>query len=88
MTADIHHGQPVINFGAEINNANMIVILLHGRGSNAEAMLPIAEALSVEGARFTIPQAALNRWYLKLPLDHSRQMNPIYHRLWQTLIHY
>lgn len=63
MTADIHHGQPVINFGAEINNANLIVILLHGRGSNAEAMLPIAEFLSVEGARFTIPQAALNRWY-------------------------
>jgi predicted esterase len=26
-------------------------------------MLPIAEALRVEGARFTIPQAALNRWY-------------------------
>ena len=63
MTADIHHGQPVINFGAEINNANLIVILLHGRGSSAEAMLPIAEFLSVEGARFTIPQAALNRWY-------------------------
>jgi predicted esterase len=63
MTADIHHGQPVINFGAEINNANLIVILLHGRGSSAETMLPIAEALSVEGARFTIPQAALNRWY-------------------------
>lgn len=61
MTADIHHGQPVINFGAEINNANLIVILLHGRGSSAEAMLPIAEFLSVEGARFTIPQAALNR---------------------------
>jgi predicted esterase len=63
MTADIHHGQPVINFGAEINNANLIVILLHGRGNSAEAMLPIAEALRVEGARFTIPQAALNRWY-------------------------
>ena len=62
MTADIHHGQPVINFGAEINDANLIVILLHGRGSSAEAMIPIAEALSVEGARFTIPQAALNRW--------------------------
>ena len=63
MTTDIHHGQPVINFGDEINDANLIVILLHGRGSSAEAMIPIAEALSVEGARFTIPQAALNRWY-------------------------
>ena len=63
MPTNIHHGQPVINFGAENNNANLIVILLHGRGSSADAMLPIAEALSVEGVRFIIPQAALNRWY-------------------------
>jgi predicted esterase len=63
MTEDIHHGQPVIDSGAEIKDANLIVMLLHGRGSSAEAMLPIAELLSVNGARFRIPQAALNRWY-------------------------
>jgi predicted esterase len=63
MTADIHRGQPVINIGAENNNANLNVILLHGRGSTAQAMLPVAEALSLEGVRFIIPQAALNRWY-------------------------
>ena len=63
ISADIHQGQPVISFGAEIDAAKMIVILLHGRGSNAEAMLPIADALNLEGVRFLIPQAALNRWY-------------------------
>ena len=63
MPADIHQGQPVIRFGADINAAKMIVILLHGRGSDAESMLPIAEALNLEGVRFFIPQAALNRWY-------------------------
>lgn len=63
MTADIHRGQPVINFGSENNHVNLNVILLHGRGSSAQAMLPVAEALSLEGVRFIIPQAALNRWY-------------------------
>ena len=63
MTENIHQGQPVINYGAEINNADLITILLHGRGSTAEAMLPIADALNMEGVRFVIPQAALNRWY-------------------------
>lgn len=63
MTADIHRGQPVISFGAENNNTNLNVILLHGRGSSARAMQPVAEALSLEGVRFITPQAALNRWY-------------------------
>jgi predicted esterase len=63
MSANIHQGQPMINYGAEINDANLITILLHGRGSTAEAMLPIADALNKEGVRFVIPQAALNRWY-------------------------
>lgn len=63
MTADIHLGQPVISFGAENNHANLNVILLHGCGSSARAMQPVAEALSLEGVRFITPQAALNRWY-------------------------
>jgi predicted esterase len=63
MTSDIHQGQPVITIGAEDNNTNLVVILLHGRGSTAEAMLTIADALSMRGIGFRIPQAALNRWY-------------------------
>ena len=60
---DIHKGQPIITIGPENDRANLNVILLHGRGSNAEAMVPIAEELSMEGVRFIIPQAGLNRWY-------------------------
>jgi len=48
---------------AELEDAELIVILLHGRGATAEAMMPIAEALHMEGVSFLIPQAALNRWY-------------------------
>lgn len=63
MSENIHQGQPVINYGTEINDAKLITILIHGRGSRAEAMLPIADALNTDGVRFVIPQAAMNRWY-------------------------
>ncbi len=63
MATNIHHRQPVINMSAELEDAELIVILLHGRGATAEAMMPIAEALHMEGVSFLIPQAALNRWY-------------------------
>ncbi len=60
---DIHKGQPTITVGPDNDRANLIVILLHGRGSSAEAMVPIADSLSMEAVRFIIPQAGLNRWY-------------------------
>jgi predicted esterase len=63
MTVDIHHRQPIITFGADEENATLAVILLHGRGSSAQAILPLAESLSMEGIHFKVPQAALNRWY-------------------------
>jgi predicted esterase len=69
---DIHKGQPTITVGLENDRANLIVILLHGRGSSAEAMVPIADSLSMEGVRIIIPQAGLNRWYPQTafgPLD-------------------
>jgi predicted esterase len=63
MAVNIHQGQPVINFGVELENAELVVILLHGRGATAESMLPIARELQMDGVSFLVPQAALNRWY-------------------------
>ena len=60
---DIHLGQPIVTTGAEARGARLVVIMLHGRGSSAESMLPLAESLRMPGIRFVIPQAALNRWY-------------------------
>ena len=45
MTVNIHLNQPVKHHGVELDEADLIVILLHGRGSNAKSMMPIAEAL-------------------------------------------
>ena len=63
MIATIHQGLPVLAYGDKSELARALVILLHGRGATAESMLPIAELLYTEKARFIIPQAALNRWY-------------------------
>jgi predicted esterase len=63
MTDNIHQGQPVLQFGAALENAQLVVILLHGRGATAESMIPVAEALQLDGVSFLAPQAALNRWY-------------------------
>jgi predicted esterase len=41
----------------------LTVILLHGRGATAESMMPLAQALHMDGIGFLIPQAAQNRWY-------------------------
>jgi predicted esterase len=63
MTENIHQGKPIINFGADIEDAELVVILLHGRGATAESILPIARELQMDGVNFQVPQAALNRWY-------------------------
>jgi len=63
MKTDIHQGQENLSYGAGISDAKILVILLHGRGANAESMLPLAEVLDIGSVRFLIPQAALNSWY-------------------------
>ncbi len=63
MDDNIHQGQTVIRYGADLQNAQRLVIMLHGRGATAEGMLPLADALNTGGIHFLLPQAALNRWY-------------------------
>jgi predicted esterase len=63
MIVNRHLEKPVIEFGDELHLADRLVILLHGRGATAGSMLPIAEALYLQGTRFLLPQAGLNRWY-------------------------
>jgi predicted esterase len=63
MTKNIHKGQPVLQYGTNIEDAELAVILLHGRGATAESMGSLADALHTDGISFLAPQAALNRWY-------------------------
>lgn len=63
MSQNIHNGENALRFGADPADAELAVILLHGRGATAGSMLPLVNALSLEKASFIIPQAGLNRWY-------------------------
>ena len=63
MSNSIHENQPVLAHGAALKDARLVLILLHGRGSSAEALVPLAQELYPEQVHTLIPQAALNRWY-------------------------
>jgi predicted esterase len=63
MSDNIHARQPALRLGTDLEAASLAVILVHGRGADAESMIPIARALDMEGVHFIIPQAASNRWY-------------------------
>jgi predicted esterase len=49
--------------GAPLNDAAVAAVLLHGRGSTAEAMLGLADALGLDGVHYVAPQAAGGTWY-------------------------
>jgi predicted esterase len=63
MAAALHQEQPLLQEGTKLEDADRVVVLLHGRGATAESMLGLADNIKVEGTAFLIPQAAGNRWY-------------------------
>ncbi len=63
MNETIHKLEKLIRIGADPTEAELAVILLHGRGATAESMLPLVNALSLPRTNYLIPQADLNRWY-------------------------
>ena len=63
MKQYIHQDQPVLTYGSNLEVADLVFILIHGRGANAESMFDLAAELDHESVSFLIPQAALNRWY-------------------------
>jgi len=64
MTAgDPHKDTPVLFSGEASAKAKAAVIMMHGRGSDAEEILTLAEELPSEGFIFAAPQANNNTWY-------------------------
>lgn len=63
MLENIHAAQPLKRLGTDLEAAKLAVILIHGRGADADSMIPIARELEAEGVHFILPQAASNRWY-------------------------
>ncbi|MGQ9910262.1 MAG: alpha/beta hydrolase [Candidatus Flexifilum sp.] len=65
MLADdrtLHQGQPVLIRG-ELDRARAVMIMLHGRGSTAQSILELADALPHPDFAFVAPQAFGQTWY-------------------------
>jgi len=60
---DPHAGQPVLAAGADLADARLVAILLHGRGASAADILGLASDLALTDVAYLAPQAAGNTWY-------------------------
>lgn len=58
-----HQDQPLLDGGAPLDDAQVAVILLHGRGASAQGMLSLADQLQMSDVTYLAPQAARRSWY-------------------------
>jgi predicted esterase len=58
-----HGNQPVLHAGAEVGEARLVAILLHGRGASAGDILGLAHEFSARDVAYLAPEAAGHTWY-------------------------
>jgi len=58
-----HAGQPIAMAGPSPGDAAVALILVHGRGGDAEEMLGLAQMVAPPAVACLAPQAAGNTWY-------------------------
>ena len=63
FSEDPHAEQPVLLTGEPLEQADAVLILLHGRGATAESMLGLHSELELPGLAALAPQAAGHTWY-------------------------
>jgi predicted esterase len=63
MTNDPHAGSAVLQAGAPLETADLVVVLLHGRGASAEDILELGSAFQLPNLAYLAPQAAGHTWY-------------------------
>ncbi len=57
------HQKNIISAGRELNKDSKVLIMLHGRGANAEDILSLSTYLDVNEFTLLAPQATNNTWY-------------------------
>jgi phospholipase/carboxylesterase len=66
MTNDqtmLHNPNNFITAGLPLNEAQKVMILVHGRGGSAQDMLSLRQHLNAPSFAFVAPQATNNTWY-------------------------
>jgi predicted esterase len=59
----LHEGQPVLRRGPAAAQAQVAVVLVHGRGDSASGILGLADAFDAPHVLWVAPQAADYSWY-------------------------
>lgn len=70
----LHNNPSVLQFGADIDAAKTVVIMVHGRGATAESILDLARYLPLNGVSYIAPQATGQLWYpysFLVPLEQN-----------------
>jgi phospholipase/carboxylesterase len=62
-STDPHGDQPTFTVGPAVENADIVLLLLHGRGASAQDILSVYDALGLETVSAIAPQAADYTWY-------------------------
>lgn len=57
------HQKHVLLKGKKLGEAQKVLVMVHGRGANAEDILSLAPHLNVQGYTLLAPQATSNTWY-------------------------
>lgn len=63
MMNELHQGQPVLHMGKPLEEAKAAMIMLHGRGSDAEDIISLAPEFGQADFAYLAPNAAGNAWY-------------------------
>ena len=57
------HKRNILAAGTPVDQAEKVMIFIHGRGGDAQSMMEIAGVLNVNGFALLAPQATGNTWY-------------------------
>ena len=57
------HKKIIITAGKELETASKVLIMIHGRGANADDILSLADHLNVSEFALLAPQATNHTWY-------------------------
>ncbi len=63
MIKNPHQGQPILHSGSPLSQARAAMIMIHGRGADAESILMLAEEFKQPDFAYLAPQAADGTWY-------------------------
>lgn len=74
---DPHGKQPVLHYGAPLEQANAAMVMLHGRGASAQDILSLAREFGeIKLFAFLAPQAANATWYPYRFLEPTERNEP------------